>query len=93
VKINKNKIVAVKKYRMRGSDDPKVVPGESPAWQHFIKVYDRHPELEAGSKVVYAVCCYCDRVLKAGTENGTNNLSTHCNRNCPIMKQQQPSST
>ena len=43
---------------MRGPEDPKVVKGESAAWQHFIKIYDRHPEL-AGSKVVYAVCCHC----------------------------------
>jgi hypothetical protein len=80
------------KHRLRGPDDP-VVKGESPAWQHFIKIYDRHPEL-AGSKVVYAVCFHCEGVLKAGTDNGTKSLLTHCNRTCAIKnKKQQPSSS
>jgi hypothetical protein len=63
----KNKIVVVK-HRMRGPGDL-VIKGQSAAWQHFIKIYDRHPELE-GSKVVYAVCCHCHGVLKAGTDRG-----------------------
>ena len=87
MKVN-NKTAAAKKHRMRGPEDPKVVKGESAAWQHFIKIYDSHPELE-GSKVVYAVCCHCDGVLKAGTENGTSSLLTHCNRTCPIKNKNQ----
>ncbi|CAD6267279.1 unnamed protein product [Miscanthus lutarioriparius] len=63
-RVNINNRIADVNHRKRGPDDPKVVKGESKAWQHFIKIYDRHPELE-GSKVVYAVCCHCDGVLKA----------------------------
>jgi hypothetical protein len=115
----KNKIAAAKKHRMQGLENlvikgespawqhfiktydrhPELdrsnptVKGESPAWQHFIKIYDRHPELE-GSKVVYAVCCHCEEVLKAGTENGTKSLLTHRDRTCPVKnKKQQPSSS
>ncbi|WVZ52741.1 hypothetical protein U9M48_003771 [Paspalum notatum var. saurae] len=73
------------KFRMRQPDDPMVMGRESQIWEHFLRIYDKNPEVD-GYKIVYALCCYCGDDLKAASENGTKSLRNHwrdsmeCNR-------------
>lgn len=89
----KNDELPKKQSRKRDRGDaPKVPRGGSKAWLHFIKIYDKCPELEGdkvvnGAKVVFALCRdhNCNRVLKP--DKSTHSLLIHSD------KHKQPSSS